>query len=149
MIAAISILLVIIIVGRFLNPSNKEFAWFMNLNRPAWLDFERFIPLIWIFIYGCFYFSTLTAWYRSWNLSLMLLYLILLLLVQSYTLVICKQKSIKNGTLIAFAGWLWGVILFTQIIQISIISAVLLIPFLLWSPIGTFVTWQMQKINSK
>lgn len=58
----------------------------------------------------------------------MLLYLILLLLVQSYTLVICKQKSIKNGTLIAFAGWLWGVILFTQIIQISIISAVLLIP---------------------
>lgn len=121
----------------------------MNLNRPAWLDFERFIPLIWIFIYGCFYFSALAAWYRSWNLSLMLLYLILLLLVQSYILVICKQKSIKNGTLIAFAGWLWGVILFTQIIQISIISAVLLIPFLLWSPIGTFVTWQMQKINFK
>lgn len=149
MLAAISILFVMIIVGGFLNPSKEEFAWFMNLKRPAWLNFERYIPLIWIFIYGFFYFSALTTWNKSWNPSLMLLYLILLLLVQSYTLVICKQKSIKNGTLIAFAGWLWGGILFTQVIQISIISAVFLIPFLLWSPIGTFVTWQMQKINSK
>ena len=147
MIAAISILLVIIIVGGILNPSKKEFAWFMNLKRPAWLNFERFIPLIWIFIYGCFYFSALTAWYKSWNPFIMLLYLILLLLVQSYTLVMCKQRKIKTGTLIAFAGWLWGGILLTQVVQISIISAVLLIPFLLWSPIGTFVTWQMQKIN--
>ena len=119
----------------------------MNLKRPAWLNFERFIQLIWIFIYGCFYFSALTAWYKSWNPFIMLLYLILLLLVQSYTLVMCKQRKIKTGTLIAFAGWLWGGVLLTQVIQISIISAVLLIPFLLWSPIGTLVTWQMQKIN--
>ena len=47
----------------------------MNLKRPAWLNFERFIPLIWIFIYGCFYFSALTAWYKSWNPFIMLLYL--------------------------------------------------------------------------
>ena len=147
MLAAISILFVMIIVGGFLNPSKEEFAWFMKLKRPGWLNFERFIPLIWIFIYGCFYFSVLTAWYKSWNLFIMILYVILLLLVQSYTFIMCKQRKIKTGTLIAFAGWLWGGVLLTQVIQISIISAFLLIPFLLWSPIGTFVTWQMQKIN--
>jgi translocator protein len=26
-------------------------------------------------------------------------------------------------------------------------AAVLLIPYLLWSPIGTFTTWQMDKLN--
>ena len=25
--------------------------------------------------------------------------------------------------------------------------AVLLIPYLLWSPVGTFVTWQLQRLN--
>jgi tryptophan-rich sensory protein len=26
-------------------------------------------------------------------------------------------------------------------------AALLLIPYLLWSPVGTWVTWQMQKLN--
>jgi tryptophan-rich sensory protein len=26
-------------------------------------------------------------------------------------------------------------------------ASLLLLPFLLWSPIGTFVTWRMQKLN--
>jgi len=26
-------------------------------------------------------------------------------------------------------------------------AALLLVPFLLWSPVGTFVTWRMQRLN--
>jgi tryptophan-rich sensory protein len=27
------------------------------------------------------------------------------------------------------------------------LAALLLLPFLLWSPLGTLVTWQMQRLN--
>jgi tryptophan-rich sensory protein len=27
------------------------------------------------------------------------------------------------------------------------LAALLLVPYLLWSPIGTLVTWQMQRLN--
>jgi len=30
---------------------------------------------------------------------------------------------------------------------VSTPAALLLLPFLLWSPVGTWVTWQMQRIN--
>ncbi|MFN5195610.1 MAG: tryptophan-rich sensory protein, partial [Cyanobacteriota bacterium] len=26
-------------------------------------------------------------------------------------------------------------------------AALLLLPYLLWSPVGTFVTWRMQRLN--
>jgi tryptophan-rich sensory protein len=31
--------------------------------------------------------------------------------------------------------------------QYSFGAWLLLLPYLIWSPVGTFVTWQMQKLN--
>jgi tryptophan-rich sensory protein len=74
-------------------------------------------------------------------------YLALLVLVQSYTLVICRSRSLARGTLIGFAGWVWGIALTLVVAQHSIGAWLLLLPYLIWSPVGTFVTWQMQKLN--
>lgn len=147
MLAPLLILIVMLAVGLSLNPSREQFAWFMRLRRPAWLGFERWIPLIWISIYGCFYGSALLSSNAGGGWLLMAAYLVLLLLVQGYTWLICRSRSLANGTLIGLAGWLWGMALAAVAGGASRPAAILLIPFLIWSPVGTLVTWQMQRLN--
>jgi tryptophan-rich sensory protein len=147
MVAALLILLVLVAVAATLIPSREQFAWFMRLRRPAWLTFEPLIPLIWISIYACFYASALLAWNASANWGLMAGYLGLLLLVQSYTWLICRRRSLAHGTAIGLAGWVWGMALATVVLSRSSPAALLLLPYLLWSPVGTGVTWQMQRLN--
>ena len=147
MVAALLILLVMGTVTLVLSPGREAFAWFMRLRRPTWLRFERLIPLIWLTIYACFYGSALLAWTSSRSLALMAGYLVLLLLVQSYTWVVCTSRRLAYGTALGFAGWLWGGALAVGVLSRSTSAAALLIPFLLWSPVGTLVTWQMQRLN--
>ena len=147
MAAALVILLVIVGVGATLNPSRADFGWFLQLRRPRWLTFERWIPLIWIDIYACFYGSALLAWNASWSFGLMAGYLVLLVLVQSYTWLICKTRRLASGTAVGFGGWLWGMALAVVVASRSGEALLLLIPYLLWSPVGTLVTWQMQRLN--
>lgn len=147
MVAALLILLVMVAVGALLNPSREQFAWFLRLRRPAWLSFEGLIPLIWISIYACFYASALLAWNASPSWLLMGGYLGLLLLVQSYTWLICTTRRLANGTAIGLVGWAWGVALAIVLLPHSRPAMLLLIPYLLWSPVGTLVTWQMQRLN--
>ena len=51
------------------------------------------------------------------------------------------------GTIIGGTGFLLGAILAVIIAPISNTAFWLLIPYLLWSPVGTFVTWQMMQLN--
>ena len=147
MTAAIVILLVIGTLVVVIMPSQDDFAWFLRLRRPGWLTFEALIPLIWLTIYACFYASALLVWYRTSSLLLMSGYLLLLLLVQSYTWLICRTRRLANGTGVGLAGWLWGVALSVLVVRVSQPALFLLIPYLLWSPVGTLVTWQMQRLN--
>jgi translocator protein len=141
------ILVAMVLVTLLLNPSKEEFGWFLRLRRPAWLTFERWIPVIWVAIYLCFYASALLAWRASGSWALMGAYLALLLLVQSYTLVICRSRRLANGTVVGFLGWVWGMALAVGVTPLSPPAALLLVPYLLWSPVGTFVTWRMQRLN--
>lgn len=147
MLAALLILVVMVVVALRLTPSREQFAWFMRLRRPAWLRFERLIPLIWLGIYACFYASALLAWNASSSWGLMAGYLGLLVLVQSYTWLICVSRRLANGTAIGLAGWAWGLALLVVLLPRSQTAALLLIPYLLWSPLGTWITWQMQRLN--
>ena len=147
MAAAAVILLVMTVVCLLLNPSREQFTWFLRLRRPAWLTFEGLIPLIWVAIYTCFYASALLAWNAHWSWRLMVGYLVLLVLVQSYTWLICRSRRLTNGTAIGLAGWLWGVTLAVLVQPHSLAAVLLLIPYLLWSPVGTLVTWQMERLN--
>jgi tryptophan-rich sensory protein len=145
--AWLAIAAVMLLVALLLNPSRQDFAWFLRLRRPRWLSFERWIPLIWAAIYACFYTSALLCWQAGGRWLPMAGYLGLLLLVQSYTLVICRSRQLSSGTLVGFAGWVWGVALTAVVASLSGRAALLLVPYLLWSPVGTFVTWRMQQLN--
>jgi benzodiazapine receptor len=145
--AWLTILLVMVGVVALFSPGRDDWGWFMRLRRPTWLTFERWIPVIWSLIYACFYASALLSWNAAGGWGLMAGYLLLLLLVQSYTWLICRTRRLASGTAIGFAGWMWGVTLTIAVAAVATPAALLLVPFLLWSPVGTFVTWRMQRLN--
>ncbi|CCQ52669.1 FIG00564614: hypothetical protein [Crocosphaera watsonii WH 8502] len=74
-------------------------------------------------------------------------YLLLEVLVMAYTPVMCKLRSLRAGTIIGATGFFWGLILAVFLWPISRESVFLLLPYLLWSPVGTYVTWEMIFLN--
>lgn len=136
----------------FLNRlSDDDKRWFFDLRRPRWLFFESLIPLIWIIIFLCLIASATFVWdlnpwsKRAW--FLMGRYLVLVLLILAYTPVMCRFRSLKVGTLIGGVGFFFGIWLSILVFPASNWAGVLLLPYLFWSPIGTYVTWAMIKLN--
>ncbi len=74
-------------------------------------------------------------------------YVLLELLIVSYTPVMCKLKSLRVGTAIGAAGFVFGLLLAWFVAQVDTNALLLLLPYLLWSPVGTFITWQMVQLN--
>jgi tryptophan-rich sensory protein len=125
--------------------------WFFRLHRPSWLTFERAIPFIWISIFIAGGWSAYNIWQTSpgtphtWRL--MLGYALLEILILAYTPVMCRCRSLRVGTIIGATGFFFGLGLSIFVAQVSPVAFLLLLPYLLWSPIGTFVTWQMMQLN--
>ncbi len=147
--AIAGITFLVALVGSFL--SSEDRRWFKHLRRPKWLTFEKAIPIIWMFIFICGAWSAYLVWEtepgsrRTW--LLMGFYLLVEIAIVSYTSVMCKLRSLKVGTLIGATGFFLGCILTVLIFPVSLWAGLLLIPYLLWSPIGTYVTWQMMRLN--
>jgi translocator protein len=137
-------------LNRFI--SSRDYRWFKHLRRPDWLTFEWAIPFIWTVIFICGAWSAYNVWeVNPGTLSTWLLmgfYLLVEVAISLYTVVTCKTRSLKIGTIIGGTGFFLGIVLAIIIAPISTPALWLLIPYLLWSPVGTFVTWQMFELNS-
>ncbi len=127
----------------------EDRRWFFRLRRPKWLTFEPLIPLIWTVIMICGGWSTYVTWEATQSTFLMVGYFLVLLLIMSYTTVLCQTRSLKFGTLLGGVGFVIGLILALSVWPISKVAFGLLVPYLLWSPIGTYVTWAMIPLNSE
>jgi tryptophan-rich sensory protein len=140
---------VTIIVAFSLNRllSGRDLRWFKQLRRPSWLTFEWAIPIVWMTVFICGAWSAYNVWETTRNWWLMGFYLVVEIAICLYTPVMCKSRSLKIGTIIGATGFLLGAILTAIVLEISTTAAWLLIPYLLWSPIGTLITWQMSHLN--
>ena len=149
LVIAIVTLAVPLTLNRFI--SSKDFRWFKRLRRPDWLTFEGAIPLIWTVIFICGAWSAYNVWEANpGTLSTWLLmgfYLLVEITISLYTLVMCKTRSLKVGAIIGGTGFFLGLILAMIVLPISNTAFWLLVPYLLLSPVGTFVTWQMMELN--
>lgn len=126
----------------------EDIKWFKRLRRPQWLTFEAAIPGIWTTIFICGAWSACIIWKKepgSWGL--MALYLLLELMVVAYTPLMLRSRNLRVGTYIGGAGAIWGLIVTLIVWPRSLPAALLLVPYLLWSPVGTYVTWRMEKLN--
>lgn len=130
---------------------SDDFQWFRRLQRPSWLVFERLIPLIWTIVFIGLAWSAIIIWeqepgtLRTW--LLMGLYLLVEVVTIAYTPVMCKTRSLKVGTIVGGTGGILCILLAISISPISQWATLLLLPYIIWSPIGTFVTWQMAHLN--
>lgn len=133
----------------FLKP--KDIKWFSRLRRPQWLVFEPLIPVIWTTIFTCGAISAYIVWdkdpgsTRTW--WLMGLYLLLEVVTVLYPPITLWRRSLNTGAVVGGIGGVIGVILTLLVWPIAGWAAVLLIPYLLWSPIGTYTTWEMGRLN--
>lgn len=141
---------VVALIGGSLNPP-EGVRWFKRQRRPSWLTFEKIIPLIWITVFICGAWSAFIVWEqdpgspKTW--LLMAGYLLLELITLAYNPVMEFLQSLKAGTIVGAIGGIGSVLLTLLVLPVSGWAALLLVPYLLWSPIGTYTTWSMAQLN--
>lgn len=129
----------------------KDIRWFNRLLRPDWLTFEKFIPVIWTLIFICGAWSAYIVWerepasYQTW--FLMSLYLLLEIVIVAFTPVTFWLQSMKAGAILGGVGFFIGSIITYFVLQVSGWAALLLVPYLIWSPIGTYTAWKIHQLN--
>lgn len=129
----------------------KDVKWFARLRRPRWLTFEALIPVIWTVVLVCGAWSAYIIWEHdpgstnTW--MLMGAYVLLELAIVLYSPVTLWLRSLKAGTIVGGVGVVIGLVITLIVWQLSGWAALLLLPYLLWSPIGTYTTWEMAKLN--
>lgn len=129
----------------------RDTQWFKDLSRPNWLVFEPAIPFIWTVIFVCGTVSAVIIWekdpgsLRTW--LLMGLYLLLEIVTVAYIPMTLRLRSLKVGTILGGTGVILGVLLTLAVWPISGLAALLLLPYVIWSPIGAYTTWEMIHLN--
>ncbi|MEL6158700.1 MAG: tryptophan-rich sensory protein [Cyanobacteria bacterium J06623_5] len=126
----------------------RDVKWFRRLERPQWLTFEKLIPVIWTVTFICAGWSAYITWENTQSWAWMGVYVLLELVTVAFTPVLFWSHSLKAASVIGAAGFMIGLVLALSVFKISLWAAVLLIPYLLWSPVGTYTTWEMDGLNS-
>ena len=133
----------------FIRP--RDIKWELRLERPQWLSFEAAIPLIWTIVFIGGAASATLVWQHDPGTSktwlLMAMYLLLEVVTVAYIPGTLRTRSLTVGTILGGIGVLIGVLLALVVWTISPTAAALLLPYLLWSPIGTYTTKQMIDLN--
>jgi tryptophan-rich sensory protein len=133
----------------FITP--RDVKWFAQLSRPRWLVFEPLIPLIWTVIFICGAASANIVWQKNpgsiitW--LLMGLYLLLEIITIAYIPLMLRFRSLKTGEVIGLVGLILGIVLAISVLPISPLATGLLIPYLVWSPIGAYTTDELKDLN--
>ena len=141
--------LLVALGGLLIKP--RDIKWVSQLERPNWLTFEPFIPVIWTVVFTCGAVSAYMVWEKaSGNLNawlLMGLYLALEVITVSYAPLTLRSRSLTIGTIVGVTGAILSILLTLFVLPISGWAAVLLLPYVLWSPIGSYTTWEMIRLN--
>ena len=137
--------LLVALAANISTPSDRR--WFKQLRRPSWLTFEAAIPIIWTVVFICGAWSAYIVWENTSNWLLMGFYLLLEIVTIAYTPVMFRSRSLRIGTIIGGTGAIIAIILALTVLPISVWAAVLLLPYIIWSPIGTYTTWEMIRLN--
>lgn len=129
----------------------RDIQWIKDLRLPKWLFFEPVIPVIWTVIFVCGAASAVLVWekdpgsLRTW--LMMGFYLLLEIVTVAYIPATVRLRSLKVGTILGGSGAILGIVLTLAVWPISGWAALLLLPYVLWSPIGTYTTWEMIHLN--
>lgn len=143
------ITLLVALGSAFIRP--RDIPWIKRLDRPKWLFFEPAIPFIWTVVFVCGALSATLIWEQqprsliTW--LIMGLYLLLEIITVAYIPATVRLQSLTVGTVLGGLGVIFGILLTLTILPMSEQAALLLLPYLVWTPIGTYTTMQMIDLN--
>jgi tryptophan-rich sensory protein len=142
----------LVALGSLLFRPRHDLGWAKRLDRPHWLaTVEPAIPFIWTAIFSCGAISAVLIWQQAPGSSktwfLMGLYLLLEVITVAYIPVTLRTRSLAIGTGIGALGFVLGLVLAGVVLPISSLAALLLVPYLVWSPIGTYATRELIDFN--
>lgn len=129
----------------------RDLVWGAYLKRPKWLVFEPAIPIIWTIVFVCGTKSAIHIWendpgsLKTW--LFMGGYLLLEIATVAYVPATLRLRSLKAGTILGATGLILGVLLTLAVWPISGQAALLLLPYVIWSAIGTNATSEMIEKN--
>ncbi len=140
-------------LSSFLIDPQEDLRWAKRLKLPRWLAIiEPLIPVIWTIIFICGAASAVLVWkqdpgsLKTW--LIMGFYLLVEGVTVSYIPLTLRLRSLTLGTLIGGLGGILGLLLAAIVFPISTLATLLLLPYLLWSPIGTYATHELIDFNS-
>lgn len=129
----------------------RDVKWFRRLRRPNWLTFEPLVPVIWSIVFVCGAWSAYVVWERNPGTSrtwfLMALYLLVEIITIAYQPATLWLRNLTIGTIIGGIGAVLGLILAILVWPVSAWASLLLLPYLLWTPAGTYITWKLAQLN--
>lgn len=148
----IAIVTLLVSFGSFLIHPREDIRWVKRLNLPRWLAIvEPVIPVIWTVIFTSGAISALLVWQadpgglKTW--LLMGFYLLVEVVTVCYIPLTLRLRSLAIGTVIGGFGAVLGYVLAIAVFPISPLAALFLVPYLLWSPIGTYATRELIDFN--
>lgn len=141
--------LLVALGSSFIRP--RDVSWSKHLERPKWLFFEPAIPFIWTIIFACGAWSAVLVWekdpgsLKTW--LLMGFYLLVEIITVAYIPATLRMRSLEVGKVLGWLGFILGVLLTFVVFPISREASFLLLPYVIWSPIGSYTTRQMMDLN--
>ncbi len=144
-----AVTLLVAVGSFFITPGGVK--WFARLTRPRWLVFEPLIPFIWTFTFICGAASANIVWQKNpgslltW--LLMGCYLLLEIITIAYIPLMLRFRSLRVGEIIGSVGVILGILLALSVLSTSKLAALLLLPYLAWSPVGTYTTEELAQLN--
>lgn len=141
--------LLVALASNFITPNDVK--WFNRLQKPKWLTFIPAIPLIWTTVFICGAWSAYIVWeqtqgsQRKW--WIMGFYLLLEVVTVAYNPLMLRLRSLKIGTIVGGTGAILSILLALAVWQVSGWASLLLLPYIIWSPIGTYTTWAIMRLN--
>lgn len=139
-------------LGSFFIRPRRDLRWVQRLNLPAWVaSIEPAIPLIWVVAFTGGAWSALLVWQQDPGTLrtglLMGLYLLIEIVTVAYVPFTLRLRSLAVGKFLGGLGAVLGILLFVLVSFISGKAALLLLPYVLWSPVGTYATGELIELN--
>lgn len=126
--------------------------WFQSLKRPEWLTFEFIIPFIWTFVWVCLTISAILVWEKSAKRGrpwpIIGTYAVIAFLTSAYNPIVVSNHSLVGGLIVGGLATALVYILAFIVKPISNTASWLFLPYALWGPVGTYLTWVLLQLNS-
>jgi len=128
--------------------STKPDEWYNNLKKPFLNPPNIIFPIVWTILY---ILIGISYYYGLYNLNYIywIIPIIHLLLNFSFSPILFYYKQILGSAIIAFLILIFALITLYLFSFKSIISVILLFPYILWLLFANYLAWSLYFLNNK